>query len=238
MKQLKKILVLPLTAIIIISLFAIFSTSRNLPAGQRGSKTSSIIESNFPASQTSAQQQRIVDKLKPPDISFAGPRQNIPENTPSAYGFWSFAIPMPNIISRSGQPTITEFDWLKKEGVKSIVDLRVDGEYGETGDDSRLTGFNDLKFNYLYLPMKDGSPPTDEQAKRFLAFAANPANRPLHIHCRGGYGRTGTLVALYRFAFQSWPINEAIKESRLFRSGISARQKNWLFEWAKNHSTV
>lgn len=164
-----------------------------------------------------------------------GPRQNIGTSTPKAYGFWSFSIPKPGIFSRSGQPTISEFKWLKSNGWKSVVNLRFDGEYKEVADDAKLPGFKKLGFNYLRLPIKDGRPPTEKQARAFLKFIQDPENQPVHIHCRGGYGRTGTMVALYRYEIDKWPMEKAIAESRLYHGGVSAAQKKWLLDWEKKN---
>lgn len=173
-------------------------------------------------------------KTSTPTI-FRGPRAGATTSTPKAYGFWSFAIVDKNIISRSGQPLMSEFNWLKNNGWHSIVDLRVDGEYKEVGDDPKLSGFNKLGFKYLSLPIRDGGTPTINQANQFLKFVANPANQPVHLHCRGGYGRTGTLIALYRYTVDGWKMTDAINESRLFRGGIDSSQKQWLLTWAKNN---
>ncbi len=171
-----------------------------------------------------------------PQILFVGPRENIPEDAPTAYGFWSFAIPVTNVLSRSGQPLIGEFEWLRENGWQSVIDLRTDGERDEVGDDAKISGFNELGFTYKYMPIIDGHPPTEEQAMEFLQFVTNPVNQPVHIHCRGGIGRTGTLVALYRYAIQSWPMEQAIEESRAFQGGVSTLQEPWLLEWAQTHA--
>jgi len=165
-----------------------------------------------------------------------GPRMNIPAGAPKAYGFWSFAVLDGGKISRSGQPLISEFKWLKKTGWKSVVDLRVDGEYKEVGDDRKLAGFKALGFNYLSLPIADGAAPTIKQAQQFLQFASDPANQPVEVHCRGGYGRTGTLTALYRYAVDGWTMPQAVKESRLFHGGIDSAQQKWLLAWAKRNA--
>jgi protein tyrosine/serine phosphatase len=164
-----------------------------------------------------------------------GPRGNIATSTPKAYGFWSFAVLDGGKISRSGQPLLSEFHWLKNNGWKSVVDLRVDGEYKEVSDDRKIIGFNSLKFNFLSLPIKDGGIPTFQQAQQFLQFVTDPKNQPVEIHCRGGYGRTGTLIALYRYTVDGWTMPQAIAESRLYRRGVDSRQKQWLLNWAKNH---
>lgn len=168
--------------------------------------------------------------------SLIGPRQNIATGTPSAYGFWSFSRPKPGVLSRSGQPTMAEFQWLKAQGTKSIINLRFDNEYQETADDGKLPGFNQLGFNYLHLPIRDGGAPNNKQAKEFLKFVTQKSNQPVHIHCRGGYGRTGAMVALFRYEIDKWPMAKAIAESRLYHGGVSTGQKKWLLAWAKKNN--
>jgi protein tyrosine/serine phosphatase len=164
-----------------------------------------------------------------------GPRGNIASSTPTAYGFWSFAVPVKSVLARSGQPTIDEFKWLKRQGFKSVINLRLDNEYKEIADDEKLSGFKGLGFNYLRLQIHDGGIPTDKQAKEFLIFVKNKKNWPILIHCRGGIGRTGLAIALYRYEIQNWPIETALKESKSFHGGVSSTQKKWLLTWAKNH---
>lgn len=172
----------------------------------------------------------------PASISFVGPRENIPDDAPVAYGFWSFAVPVTGVLSRSGQPLIGEFEWLAQQGWQGVVNLRVDGERDEIGDDQKLPGFSQLGLNYLALPMVDGHPPQEEQARQFLSFVTDPNNQPVHVHCRGGIGRAGTMVALYRYAVQGWPMDQAIEESRAFRGGISSLQEVWLNAWAQENN--
>jgi len=169
------------------------------------------------------------------EVKFVGPREGIPENAPKDYGLWSFAMPVQGVLSRSGQPLLAGFKWMKDNGWKSVVDLRIDGERGEVGDDRKIKGFNELGLNFLPLPLVDGIPPTDEQAKQFIAFVTNPANQPAHVHCRGGIGRAGTMVVLYRYSVQGWPLDKAIEESRAFQGGISDLQKKWLEKWAEQY---
>lgn len=172
---------------------------------------------------------------------YIGPRQNIPDNSPvgeknsKGTGFWSFAIAVDKVLSRSGQPTYENFKWLKENGWRSVIDTREDGEYGEVTDDKKISGFNELGFNYLYLPMKDNTVPTNEQAESFLNFITDPKNQPAHLHCRAGIGRTGTLTALYRYSVQGWPLEDALKEAKLYSSGLNKVQTAWLEQWALNH---
>lgn len=196
-------------------------SSGKLPVSENSKTTITVLPTTTP-----------VPMPTTPNIIFVGPREGIPSDAPKDYGLWSFAMPVPNVLSRSGQPLLSGFKWMKENGWKSVVDLRVDGERGEVGDDRKIKGFNELGLNYLPLPIADGSPPTDAQAKEFLAFVTKPANQPAHVHCRGGIGRAGTMVILYRYSAQGWPMDKAIEESREFQGGISEEQVKWLNKWA------
>ncbi|MCX6722146.1 MAG: tyrosine-protein phosphatase [Candidatus Staskawiczbacteria bacterium] len=166
---------------------------------------------------------------------FVGPRSNVNVGTPAEAGFNDFSVVVPGVISRSGQPTLQEFQWLKANGWKSVIDLRKNKEYGEVANDQDIKGFSDLGFNYLWLQITDGSVPTIAQAKQFLAFVSNSANQPIEIHCRKGVGRAGTMTALYRYQIQGWPMDKAISESRLYSGGVNLKQTAWLNNWAKNN---
>ncbi|MFA4817887.1 MAG: sulfur transferase domain-containing protein [Parcubacteria group bacterium] len=176
-------------------------------------------------------------EIKTPEIIFVGPRGNLPADAPSDYGFWSFAIPVPGVLSRSGQPTLSGFQWMKNNGWKSDINLRVDGDHApEVSDDALIPGFKELGLNYLKIQMLDGAAPTDAQAEQFLSFVAKPENQPAHVHCRGGIGRAGVMVALYRYAVQGWPVDQVLEEAKLFQGGVSIAQEKFLKNYAANHA--
>ncbi len=164
---------------------------------------------------------------------FHGPRFGA-NGVPNEYGFWSFAVVKDGKLSRSGQPNLTDFAYLKEAGYKTIISLRYPGEYDEETEDKVIAGQHGDNFNYVELPIEDGGIPTNEQAKQFLNIVKNEKGL-VHVHCRGGYGRTGTLVALYRFEVDKWPMDKAIAESRLFEGGVDDWQRDWLLSWAKNN---
>lgn len=178
-----------------------------------------------------------IEEDKAPKISFVGPRGNVPADAPSDYGFWSFAIPVPGVLSRSGQPTLKDFQWLKTNGWKSDINLRIDGDHApEVSDDALIPGFNELGFNYLKIQMLDGAAPTQAQAEQFLSFVTKPENQPAHVHCRGGIGRAGAMAALYRYAIQGWPVDQVLEEAKLFQGGVSAAQEKFLKKYAADHA--
>lgn len=203
---------------------------------KQGANKEKIGPAPAPTTTTSITKNPPADKTAETIIVFVGPRGNVPSEAPKDYGFWSFAIPAPGKLSRSGQPTLADFQWLKDNGWKSDINLRIDGDHSpEVSDDAKIPGFSALGFNYLKIQMLDGAAPTDAQAEQFLNFVTDPANQPAHVHCRGGIGRAGIMVVLYRYAVEGWPLDQAFAESKLFQGGIDDAQKNWIIKWAQSH---
>ncbi|MCX6763466.1 MAG: tyrosine-protein phosphatase [Candidatus Moranbacteria bacterium] len=221
----KKILAYSLASALLIIVVSVFWSYKNKIVPPKKPKQSSEVISN-------SQPQNYADN---PEL--VGPRGNVPDGAPKDNGFDNFAIPVPGILSRSGQPSLEDFKWLKQNGWKSVVDFREDGEKSnQYALDSKLPGFNDLGLNFLSLPVKDGTAPSIEQADQFLKFVTDPKNQPAHVHCAAGTGRTGVAVALYRYSVQGWPMDKAIAEKEIkFGSGNKV-QRSWLLKWAENNS--
>lgn len=233
MNKNKKILIGVALVVIIFFIVYRFNIKKTLaPAEQPQQETA---QTNNQASNNTANNNQPSTQPAAPVIVFVGPRGNVPKDAPSDYGFWSFSIPVSGVLSRSGQPTIKDFQWLKDNGWKSDIDLRIDGDHNEVSDDADIPGFNALGFNYLKIQMVDGAAPTDDQAKQFLDFVIKPENQPAHVHCRGGIGRAGIMVALYRYSVQGWPVDKAIEESKPYQGGIDEGQQKFLAKWASTH---
>jgi len=134
-------------------------------------------------------------------------------------------------LTRSGLPANdTGWDWLREQGVKSIVTFLPLEEHH--------VGYGDHGFtNVLRIPLNDEALPTERQAEEFLAFIQDPEDQPVHVHCAAGKDRTGMMVALARYAVDGWPLDKALAEARSYRDGESLGEMRvaWLKTWAAKH---
>jgi hypothetical protein len=75
--------------------------------------------------------------------------------------------------------------------------------------------YNTAGFAFLCLPVPDGGAPTKEQATEFVRFAGEQRakNHVVAVHCEGGIGRTGTMLAAY-FISQGSTAQAAIAQVR------------------------
>lgn len=112
-------------------------------------------------------------------------------------------------------------DYIKKYGIKSVVDLR-------------RPGTNDLVNNPEVTPelvmekkaveaaggnyFDVGSEQIPDQATldRFYAVMDNPANYPVLIHCHHGEGRAPLFSAVYQIEYEGVPNEEARVNARTF----------------------
>ncbi|MFN8523755.1 MAG: tyrosine-protein phosphatase [Chloroflexota bacterium] len=140
-----------------------------------------------------------------------------------------YAPVIPGVLYRSAQPSVASYPWLRDQGIKSVVNLRL--EHDDDAGQLAASGID----RYLRIPIRDFSPPTDAQADQFLAFVNDQQNWPILVHCNLGVGRAGTMSVLARYALQGVPIKDAYMESLIFGGGPWA-QLSWLERWAKGHA--
>jgi atypical dual specificity phosphatase len=120
-----------------------------------------------------------------------------------------------------------EFQVLRQAGVRAVVSL--------LNIPSDAPVYKSASFNFLCLPVPDGQPPTREQVYRFVSFVAEQraAQRPVAVHCEGGLGRTGTMLAAYLISHGE-SAGAAIRQIRLVEPSAieTAQQIQFLKEFA------
>ena len=122
-----------------------------------------------------------------------------------------FSVVTPGVLLRSALPTVAHLRTLKKHhDVKTVVallnwrDLKRHPEVAAAREFAEKNGIHHV---HLALGF-----PTDDQIRQFLEIVANPANRPVLVHCEQGEVRTGLMVAMHRMEHEGWPNERAYSE--------------------------
>ena len=115
----------------------------------------------------------------------------------------------PNLY-RGGQPGREGFADLKRKGIQTIVNLRVE-------DDERQT-VEGLGMKYIHIPVtlnaftSANMPLASIEA--FFKVLADPSTGPVFVHCERGADRTGAMVSFVRIAALGWDARRAYQEAR------------------------
>jgi uncharacterized protein (TIGR01244 family) len=135
---------------------------------------------------------------------------------------WAAGVTAPGIrnfhqvnerIYRGGQPTDEGWNSLAGLGVKTVIDLRREGEDGHSiAAEAQVVEAAGMR--YVSVPMEGIVSPGDEQISKILGLMDSEA--PVFVHCKEGKDRTGTAIACYRIAHDRWQSQKAMDEAKSF----------------------
>ena len=131
-------------------------------------------------------------------------------------------------LAGSAIPTSKEeIDWIKQEGVKSIVTIREEPLEDEWIKD----------VNYLHVHSNDMGVPEFDDLVSSVDFIHERLvnNEPVMVHCLAGLGRTGTILACYLIKHEKMSSDDAITKIRKQRPGSiqSYSQEEIIFRFEK-----
>ena len=115
-------------------------------------------------------------------------------------------------LAGSAIPTSKEeIDWIKQEGVKSIVTIREEPLEDEWIKD----------INYLHVHSNDMGIPEFNDLVFAIDFIHRKIqdNKPVMVHCLAGLGRTGTILACYLIKYENMSADDAVEKVRRERHG-------------------
>src|SRR5574343_218592 len=94
-------------------------------------------------------------------------------------------------VWRCAQPNRLGIEWLKSQGVGTVINLRNDPWVDEQAI------CQELGIRYVWIPLSGLHAPTDQETATVLNAIAL-ARGQVVLHCQFGCERTGTMVACYR----------------------------------------
>ncbi len=105
-------------------------------------------------------------------------------------------------------------------GVARVLCLVPDDQLRRHGQPDLVERMRRDGFDVLHLPIPDFGVPSDDQVRQALAWLDDAVERgiPVAVHCLGGRGRTGTVVACWLRA-RGMSADEALAAVRARRPG-------------------
>ena len=125
--------------------------------------------------------------------------------------------------------SLAEFQWLRDQGIQLIICL--------TETPPRRDWVNDAGLFSMHLPVDDMQPPTQEQIDQCMASIekAQANHLGVVVHCAGGLGRSGTMIACWLVHHEGLAARDALTRVRRLRPGSveTVEQEDAITEFAR-----
>ena len=161
--------------------------------------------------------------------------KRILEDRAAAFNCFKFRWEVGDRVAGSAMPgrygnIADDFSTLKEEGIEIIINL--------TCTTLEVPPEFEGCFEVLHVPIVDGQAPDMRQLNKIMAVIrdAVPKAKRAVIHCRGGIGRTATVLTPLLMELEGLCLEEAVEKLR--KSGRytqSTEQREFLEAWARSH---
>lgn len=133
-------------------------------------------------------------------------------------------------LATGGQPLLEQISALKREGFRTIINLREPSEYDAVAEAAEARR---LGLRYLSIPFRTADP-KEEAVDEFLAVMKDRKIWPAFVHCGSG-NRVAALWMIHRVVVDGWEFRDAEHEARLI--GLkSANLREFAYEYVCRHA--
>lgn len=140
----------------------------------------------------------------------------------AGYAHWvfverCFCTITPGAVYRSGaMPPERLVKTVRRYGIKTVIDFRNPGKEATDSTAAVLQERQALTaIGVRHARVPSSQIPSDETVKQFLEVMADPASRPVLMHCYHGAGRAVLFSAIYRIEFEHWDPDRARRAAKL-----------------------
>ena len=153
--------------------------------------------------------------------------------SPNAYDPLNFKWDLMDVVAGCAMPgrygdSDGDFTKLKDEGIEVIINLTctvldIPPEFKKC-------------FKVHHVPVVDGHAPEEEQVDEVINLVKDVMSdgKRAVVHCRGGIGRTATVLIPLIMTFENLPLDEAILKVKLSGRYTQSRdQREFLKDWAQ-----
>jgi uncharacterized protein (TIGR01244 family) len=114
-------------------------------------------------------------------------------------------------VACGGATDVSTLDALKKDGFKTVINLRVATEPGANVEQHQAKAA-EVGLKYVHIPFSGGSPDA-KVFDTFLATIADKSNQPVYVHCASAQ-RVGSVWLAKRVLQDNYSIEKATSEAR------------------------